>query len=1192
MKKALLSMAVMCLTLAASAGDGLTLVGANVAVAPSSRWSGDQPWSAKTWVYFSNARYPAGGVDAEVYNELCGIPAADAQGREWYEVEYSLEPKEEDLNWDVRDAEDNPTQIVWEEHEAPFSSDANYNGRPSYQWTLGDIRADIYFRRTFTTDQLLSGDVWLACGHDDAPAEYYLNGELIFQVTGFELWNPEDPNSGIKNGWNDQEYIKLTDEQKALIKLGGEENLLAVHVHQNWGGALADCGLYTKIEGGLEMGYSQPWTAKVLFNSWGGYNFDGSNNESKQHPWEKLYEAQEGDVYTIHLEGACQDQWGEQVHFKTPIRVLADHSYTFACKLAANKDFKSVTVKLCGNDDDETVLAQEIYPISADDDTEVELPLQLENDLQNVKVVFDFAQGEADADVVIKEMSLMDDIEDEEIWVGTHYFNYFYVTQQKVTEIKDEETGEVIDYDYEQVQVNAPAITGRVETLAWTLPEFDDSMWAEQAMPMGNEGYMPEQQSIWYGNMNHKDYTGSGVEGENTNYWIRRNFTLDKVNERLSYALNVLHDDSYQTYVNGHLLQAYSGWTDGKNPKQVHIPSKYLREGKNVIATYIQQNWGGRFYDCGINVVEVNYEQCAQDMKNALAAAEEKATLPLTTTQKENLAKLIENAKNELETNKDAAEIKEAARALNEAIQPYQSYSDAYVLAIQTLNFVKKENKGYCDDIIASCETELEACATNGETNKYLDQLRLYRMINARERRTENFVGTEKPEAGVVGDDYAQTYYIYNVGEKQFLGGGDSWGCHCVVGHDAIPFALINTIRVDVDGEPTQVPIEKENTYRIESFRANGEVGVADFIAYNSYIDCNTNDAWTLVPVEGKANVFNIVRADDNNLMLGYSGYGDNDRASGYGDGFKGVHRWIVDSDLHTGSLPSNQWMFITKEELNSFAAKATAEAPADLTHLITSPGFDQRVWDRDWMSSYSKYINDNGNEDGGVGIWGRGDDHWDFVFECWNAGEYDLNTYVIDEAEIMQPGWYEVACQGYYREGSFANFLDKVNNGDPICDRAELYATTDGENEVAVNLVSIAKGINQVPGWGNERHGMRMPDACWEAAERFFWNGLYWNKLMIHLSAEDLKNGLILGVRKPHMPNKEDNTVGEWVVVDNFRLRYYGESEKEPTGIGSIAEESNTGMSDNTIYNLLGQKLTRLQKGVNIINGRKVVIK
>lgn len=1185
-------MVVAFFTLTISAGDGLTTVGANVAVAPSSRWSADQPWSAKTWVYFSNARYPAGGVEADVYNELCGIPAADAQGREWFEVEYSLDPKEEDLNWDVRDAEDNPTQIVWEEHNAPFSSDATYNGQPSYQWTQGDIRADIYFRRTFTTDQLLAGDVWLACGHDDAPAEYYLNGELIFQVTGFEKNNPDDENSGIKNGWNNDEYIKLTDEQKALIKLGGEENLLAVHVHQNWGGAFADCGLYTKIEGGLEMGYSQPWTAKVLFNSWGGYNFDGTNNESKQHPWEKLYEAQEGDVYTIHLEGACEDQWGEQVHFKTPIRVTADHEYAFSCKLGANKDFKSVTVKICGNDDDETTLAQDIYTIGADDETEVELPLVLQGDLQNLKVVFDFAKGEADADVTIKEMSLMDNTQDKEIWVGSQYFNYFYVTKDDVTEVKDEESGEVIDYNHNQVQVNAPAITGRVETLAWTLPEFDDSMWGEQVMPMGNEGYMPEQQSIWYGNMFNKSYTGSGVEGENTNYWVRRDFTIDKVNERLSYALNVLHDDAYQTYVNGHLLQEYSGWTDGKNPKQVHIPSKYLREGKNVIATYIQQNWGGRFYDCGINVVEVNYDQCAQDLKNALAAADEKAALPLTATQKANLAKLIADAQNEMENNKDAAEIKEVARVLNEAISPYQNYSNDYVLATQTLEFVKKENKGYADAVIANCEANLDTCATNGQTNVFLDQLRLYRMINARERRTENFVGAETLQPGVVGDNTAQTYYIYNVGEKQFLGAGDSWGCHCVIGHDAIPFALINTIRQDVDGVPTQVAIEKENTYRIESFRANGEVGVADFIAYNSYLDCTTNDAWTLVPVEGKANVYNIVRADDNSLMLGYSGYGDNDRASGYGDGLKGVHRWIVDSDLHNASLPSNQWMFVTKEELDSFAAKATADAPADLTHLITSPGFDQRVWESGWMNSFTRYTNENGDQSGAAEIWGRGADHWDFVFECWNAGEYELSTIVIDEAEVMQPGWYEVACQGYYRDGSFSAFLDKVKNGETLYDRAELFATCDYENVEAVNLVSIGAGINQVPGWGNERNGMRIPDACWEAAERFFWNGLYWNSLMIHLSAEDIKNGLILGVRKPHMPSPEDNTVGEWVVVDNFRIRYYGESEQKPTGIGSLDDEINTPAATPVIYNLLGQKLTRMQKGVNILNGRKVVVK
>lgn len=296
MRKQLLT-AMLGLTATASlmvpaSAEGLLVVGANIVIAPSSRYDGDKEWKATTWVYNTGNVYGEGNESNPFFNIICGTPSEDANGYKWYEAPYDT------ATVGFNDEKNEP--IKWEDHTAPFSSNENYNGRPSYQWTTGEVMADIYMRRFFTTDRLLSGDVYLACGHDDAPCEYYINGVLVYQRTGFEVdhWNyikDEDTGEIIDStasyvrGWDDNAYIKLTDEQKALIKLNGEQNLLAVHVHQNWGGAFADCGLYTKVEGGLPMGYEQSWTGKVIFNSYGGYNTGGL------HDWEKLYEAKADD---------------------------------------------------------------------------------------------------------------------------------------------------------------------------------------------------------------------------------------------------------------------------------------------------------------------------------------------------------------------------------------------------------------------------------------------------------------------------------------------------------------------------------------------------------------------------------------------------------------------------------------------------------------------------------------------------------------------------------------------------------------------------------------------------------------------------------------------------------------------------------------------------------------------------------
>ena len=177
-------------------------------ILPASQVTPSTTWTAQAMVFSAGRRY----TDSD-YNHVWGTPPSDADGRKWYEPNYRLT---------------NDTQS-WKEQTSPFSSDEYYMGARSFRWITVDMTGDIYLRRSFTLDAPVAGDLFLACGHDDAPAEYYLNGELVFSAT---------------DGWNNDERILLTPEQKALIKTNGEENILALHVHQNWGGAFADCGLY------------------------------------------------------------------------------------------------------------------------------------------------------------------------------------------------------------------------------------------------------------------------------------------------------------------------------------------------------------------------------------------------------------------------------------------------------------------------------------------------------------------------------------------------------------------------------------------------------------------------------------------------------------------------------------------------------------------------------------------------------------------------------------------------------------------------------------------------------------------------------------------------------------------------------------------------------------------------------------
>ena len=331
--------------------------------------------------------------------------------------------------------------------------------------------------------------------------------------------------------------------------------------------------------GNLPMGYDMTWTARLLFNSEGGYAGNNTNIESDIHGWSKLYEAQQNDVYQISMPTSVTDPNNGRVQFKTPITIQEDHTYQFRATLSIDKATAEITLMLSENEDDNNYFFSDTYTLEAGRERKIvekEIP---GSDINDMKLALYISTWEDNTKIRLSGISLYDETDQKELWVGTSYYNYCYY--------RDEETWR---------RIKDMKIEGRVETLTWTDADFDDSMWTEAPMPIGNYGYMSEVKTVWPG-------------GDNTNFWIRRNFQLDEVKNSTAYYINVCHDDAYSIYVNGHLIDTQLGWTDGKNPVKIEIPAKYLQVGNNVIATYIQQNWGGKFYDCGMSIIEDAYDE-------------------------------------------------------------------------------------------------------------------------------------------------------------------------------------------------------------------------------------------------------------------------------------------------------------------------------------------------------------------------------------------------------------------------------------------------------------------------------------------------------------------------------------------------------------------------------------------------------
>lgn len=1225
MRKILLSMAAVLMSLAVSAQEGITVVGANIPLLPSARWS-KVPYTAKVLVINSGYEYGDYSDQSGNYNMelLEDYSVKDTNGKAWYEKGY-------DLTTTVPDEFETTEEgyFKWEDQTAPFSSDENWNGMKSFQWTKNNIIADIFIRRTFTTNKLLAGDVYLACGHDDAPCEYYLNGVLIWQKTGYEVDHYDyvvDEETGdtlsatprYKQGWNNDEYYKLTDEQKELILTNGEENLLACHVHQNWGGAFADCGLYTMLEGGLDMGYVRPWEGKVIFNNTGGYNNDGASpSNNPKHPWSALYKAQKDDVYSFVIPGSSSSEdenyeWKEQLHFKTPIALKEGEYYNVKFNFEATSDFSTVRVKICDNDndEDEATLYDDSFEAMANTSYTFEEEIEGKDLIKNLKLVFDFGDGEENATIKISNISITDG-DSNDLWDGSQFFTYFDMHKRTVKLMVWDDTlndgaggyreaqtdEEKESYEYEEISyeaADAPVIDGLTETMDWTLPDFDDSMWDSQMMPTGSAGYMPEQQSVWP--------SGIGACYGSSNYWIRRNFELDKINDRLSYELNVCHDDVYETYVNGVRLQKNVGWTDGKHPVQVHIPARYLRVGKNVIATYIQQNWGGYFYDCGINVTEVDINECTKLFNDAVDYA--KTDTLLTNRMHKDVDAIIAKAQQFYNENKnDAAELRSFAR---DSVRPQTNAIFAYSAKVKTLKdtydiCAKLKDNGYWGTALTDAVAALDTCATSGQLDPYITALRNGRKAVALERHTEKYKGavpevTAVENAGItqLDDPELPRYYIYNVGAKLFLGGGESWGAHSVLEYASNPMMLVQAMQGIYEDEELVDEEPIEGAFYIETYRPNGALGANDFLGWNGFVDVGMGDnKWEIIPVEGKPNVFNIAQygttfaetdttcyngtifQPGGKKLLGLRS-GDNNYSPSY---------YIVDTDMHSPQLETNQWMFITREEMLSFVSEATPDNPVDLTFLIENPGYDQRLSIDAWMFH-------------GGNVWGRGDNHQNFVLESYNSEEFN-NVQEIwpEEAELALPaGTYKLTVQGYYRDGIEKAHVEKVLNHEPISQRSFIFAGSDSyENNPdaceAIPLMPIHIEANKVPGIGYTYGGMSMPgtysgqpmSACEQAANEYFQYGLYKNELNF-IIPEDDPGHLSLGVVKVA---DETRPIGDWIVMDNWRLWYLG-SESDPDAIGDVIKTPVK--STKTIFNLSGQQLNKVQKGVNIINGKKVL--
>ncbi len=576
-----------------------------------------------------------------------------------------------------------------------------------------------------------------------------------------------------------------------------------------------------------------------------------------------------------------------------------------------------------------------------------------------------------------------------------------------------------------------------------------------------------------------------------------------------------------------------------------------------------------------------------------------------------------------------------------------------------------KDNYPEIDALISLCEAEnttsdaaFQTAIDNAiahqnmlqnTTNRFNDLVVARKRHNA-EKVVEEFTGTA-PADGL-------ECYLYNVGEKKFLCGGNDWGAHASLGFAAHYVKLNGN---DSDGYEIK-------TYLLDSGHNKSD---GQYLGHGGYMDSDPGNKWKFVS-QGD-NKYNIVWADAESKLLGYESPTVNQ----------------ISTNCKTTTSATNQWKLVTKAERDALLVNATPDNPVDATYYIDNPGFDQRWSISNWTLSEGMAVNN------------RDQQMSDFVVSGWNETGDGQTAEVFKIEQVitgLMPGLYEVGVQACYRHGDdseddgvsvaklFANNEETIIKGVKAEIDKILEYTVLGTDEKAIeafqiglykNTVRVAVGSDGRLTIGVKRDAADFRPYDWLAADNFrltylgptsesvsvtnagyatycsenaldftgkdikayvgtktgdkltftpinqvpantglllVYNGEKTEDVPVIASASAVENNCLVGVNVETTINSTDyilnvvnggagfykagtyTTLGAHKAyipaavggnVKGFTIDF----EDDATGI-SLMEDGRSQMEDGAIYNVAGQRLSKTQKGINIVNGKKIAVK
>lgn len=246
----------------------------------------------------------------------------------------------------------------------------------------------------------------------------------------------------------------------------------------------------------------------------------------------------------------------------------------------------------------------------------------------------------------------------------------------------------------------------------------------------------------------------------------------------------------------------------------------------------------------------------------------------------------------------------------------------------------------------------------------------------------------------------------------------------------------------------------------------------------------------------------------------------------------------------------------------------ATDDAPVDMTTVLASPSFE-----KDGANSIDGWQNTTGYNFGNN----------DTQKAALALEFYDKNFDLYQDVEVPN-GTYQLTAMAFNRAGSADADAEAVAAG--TLSKALLYAKS-GENEVTKPLEHVATVENfgasseqlgqgsEAKFTGTDGNTYYVPNDM-VSSVAYFEQGRYYNGVTIKVTDGKLR----IGIRQA------DKVSGSWVIMDDFKLTYFGtDSKKTEGGFTEVdAIEIAPEVAKVEVYSVNGMKLNALQKGVNIL--------